>query len=78
MESQITLEIAENGTLTIPAEILQKVHAKPHQPVVVKVVEDHLTIEMTERERLAQISEFLQEILQGVTWSEIKEGRRDR
>lgn len=78
MATQITLEVAENGTLTIPAEILQKVHAKPHQPVVVKVVQDHLTIEMSERERLAEISEFLHEILQGVTWSEIKEGRRDR
>jgi len=78
MEAQITLEVAENGTLIIPAEILQKVHAKPHQSVVVKVVQDHLTVEMTERERLTQISEFLHEILQGVTWSEIEEGRRDR
>jgi antitoxin component of MazEF toxin-antitoxin module len=78
MEAQITLEVAENGTLTIPAEILQKVHAKPHQPVVVKVIEDHLTVETTERERLAEISELLHEILAGATWSEIKEGRRDR
>jgi bifunctional DNA-binding transcriptional regulator/antitoxin component of YhaV-PrlF toxin-antitoxin module len=78
METQVTLKVAENGTLTIPAEILQKVHAKPRQPVVVKVVEDHLTVEMSEHERLAQISEFLHEILEGVTWPEIKEGRRDR
>jgi len=78
MEAQITLEVAENGTLTIPAEILQKVHAKPYQPVVVKVVEDHLTVETTERERLAQIGEFLYEILAGVTWSEIEKGRVDR
>ena len=77
MEAQITLEVAENGTLTIPAEMLEKVHAKPHQPVVVKIIEDHLIVETTERERLEEISELLREILAGATWSEIEEGRRD-
>lgn len=78
MDVQISLEVAANGTLTIPAEILEKVHAKPHQPVVVRVMQDHLTVETTERERLAQISDLLREILAGATWSEIADGRRDR
>jgi antitoxin component of MazEF toxin-antitoxin module len=78
MDVQITLAVTENGTLTIPAEILEKVHAKPHQPVVVKVVEDHLTVETSERERLAEIGQLMREILAGATWSEFEEGRRDR
>ena len=78
MDIQITLEVAANGTLTIPAEILEKVHAKPHQPVVVKVIQDHLTVETSESERLAEISDLLREILAGATWPEIEEGRLDR
>lgn len=78
MDIQITLAVAENGTLTIPAEILEKVHVRPHQPVVVKVVEDHLTVETSERERLAEIGELTREIFGGATWSEFEEGRRDR
>lgn len=78
MDVQISLEVAANGTLTIPAEILEKVHAKPHQPVVVRVIQDHLTVETTERERLTEISDLLREILAGATWPEIADGRRDR
>lgn len=81
-----TLEVADDGTLTIPADLVHAVRLSPRQTVKVEAREDTLVLEPSlrpgsvpaRRERLDRIGHLLRTALRGVEWAEIEAGRRNR
>ena len=74
----VTLEIADDGTLTIPVDLMRVLRLSPRQTVTVETREDALVVMPSRRERLDRIGDLLRAVLVGVEWSEIETGRRDR
>jgi antitoxin component of MazEF toxin-antitoxin module len=75
----VTLEVANDGTLTIPVDLVRALRLSPRQTITVEAQEDTLVLVPSHRkERLDQIGYLLRAALAGVEWSEIEGGRRDR
>lgn len=73
-----TLQIAEDGTRTIPANLTRTLRPFPRQTVAIKVRDDTLVLEPSRRDCLSQIGHLLRSALADVEWPEIKDGRRNR
>jgi bifunctional DNA-binding transcriptional regulator/antitoxin component of YhaV-PrlF toxin-antitoxin module len=74
----ITLEIADDGTLTIPVKLLRALRLSPRQTITVETREDTIVLVPSREERLDRIGRLLRTALAGVEWSEIEAGRHDR
>ena len=75
----VTLEVANDGTLTIPVDLVRALRLSPRQAITVEAQEDTLVLMPSHRkERLDRIGYLLRTALAGVEWSEIEGGRRDR
>jgi antitoxin component of MazEF toxin-antitoxin module len=82
----VTLEIADDGTLTIPVDLVRALRLSPRQTITVETREDALVLVpslrlasvQARKERLDRIGHLLRTALAGVEWSEIEAGRRDR
>lgn len=72
------LEVADDGTLTIPFDLIHALRLSPRQPVKVEAREGTLVLEPSRKERLGRIGQLLHTALAGVEWSEIEAGRHDR
>jgi len=82
----VTLEVADDGTLTIPVDLIRALRLSPRQTITVEAREDVLVLVPSLRlgsvqarqERLDRIGHLLRSALAGVEWSEIEAGRRNR
>ena len=74
----VTLEVADDGTLTIPVDLIRALRLSPRQTITVEAREDVLVLVPSRQERLDRIGHLLRSALAGVEWSEIEAGRRDR
>lgn len=82
----VTLEIADDGTLTIPGDLIRELQLSPRQAVTVETRDDALVLLQSLRhgsvqarkERLDRIACLLCDALAGVKWVEIEAARRDR
>lgn len=74
----VTLEVADDGTLTIPVDLIRALRLSPRQTITVEAQEDTLVLVPSRKERLDRIGHLLRAALAGVEWSEIEAGRRDR
>jgi antitoxin component of MazEF toxin-antitoxin module len=83
----VTLEIANDGTLIIPVDLVRALRLLPRQTITVETREDALVVlgpslrpgsVQARKERLERIGHLLRTALAGVEWSEIEAGRRDR
>ena len=81
-----TLEIADDGTLTIPVDLVHALRFLPRQTIKVQAQEDALVFVRPLRPRSVQarkacldrIGDLVRAALADVEWSEIEAGRRDR
>jgi antitoxin component of MazEF toxin-antitoxin module len=83
----VTLEIANDGTLIIPVDVVRALRLSPRQTITVETREDALVVLApslrpgsveARKERLDRIGHLLRTALADVEWSEIEAGRRDR
>ena len=74
----ITLEVADDGTLTIPADLTRALRLSPRQTIRVETREDTLVLVPSRKERLDRIGHLLRTALADVKWSEIEAGRHNR
>jgi len=82
----VALEIADDGTLTIPVDLVRALRLSPRQTIIVETREDALLLVpslrpgsvQARKERLDRIGHLLRTVLADVEWSEIEAGRRDR
>ena len=82
----VTLEIAKDGTLIIPADLVRALRLSARQTITVETREDALVLVpslrpgsvQARKERLDRIGYLLRTALADVKWSEIEAGRRDR
>jgi antitoxin component of MazEF toxin-antitoxin module len=82
----VTLEVADDGTLTIPVDLIRALRLSPRQTITVEAQEDALVLVpslrlssvQARKERLNRIGHLVRIALAGVEWSEIEAGRRDR
>lgn len=74
----MTLQVADDGTLTIPADLACALRLVPRQTVTIEARDDVLVLEPSRQERLDRIGHLLRSALVGIEWSEIEAGRRDR
>lgn len=74
----VTLEIADDGTLTIPVNLLRALRLSPRQTITVETREDTIVLVPSRQERLDRIGRLLRTALADVEWSEIEAGRHDR
>ena len=74
----VTLEVANDGTLTIPADLTRMLQLSPHQTVVVEAQENILVLKPSRKQRLNRIRELLRTTLTGVEWSEVEAQRQNR
>jgi antitoxin component of MazEF toxin-antitoxin module len=74
----ISLRIADDGTVTIPDDLIRNLRLSPHQTVTVEVSQDAIVLAPSGVQRFEQIGRLLQTALSGAEWSEIEEDRRDR
>ena len=74
----MTLEVADDGTLAIPVDLIRALRLSPRQTVTVQAREDTLVLVPSRRGRMDRISHLLRTALAGVEWSETEAGRRDR
>ena len=82
----VTLDIADDGTVTLPVDLVRALRLLPRQTITVQAREDALVLVPSVRsasvqarkQRLEQIGHLLRAALAGVEWSEIEAGRRDR
>ena len=68
----VTLEVANDGTLTIPADLTRMLQLSPRQTVTVEARESILVLKPSRKERLTRIKELLRTTLAGVQWSDIE------
>lgn len=73
-----TLAVSDDGTITIPVELVNTLGLSPHQTITVETRADSLVLLPTRQERLDRIGELLRSALKGVDESEIEAGRNDR
>ena len=82
----VTLEIADDGTLIIPVDLVRALRLTPRQTIKVETRDDALLLVpslrpgsvQARKERLYRIGRLLRTALADVEWSEIEAGRRDR
>jgi bifunctional DNA-binding transcriptional regulator/antitoxin component of YhaV-PrlF toxin-antitoxin module len=74
----LTVEIAEDGTLVIPVDLVRALGLSPHQTITLETRADRLVLVPCEKERLDRIGHLLRDALKGVEWSEVEAGRQDR
>jgi len=82
----MTLQVADDGTLTIPADLTRVLRLSPRQTVTIEAQDDIIVLEpslrlgsvQARKERLDRIGHLVRTALAGVEWSEIEAGRRDR
>ena len=82
----VTLDIADDGTVTLPVDLVRALRLLPRQTITVQAREDALVLVPSLRsasvkarkQRLEKIGHLLRAALAGVEWSEIEAGRRDR
>jgi bifunctional DNA-binding transcriptional regulator/antitoxin component of YhaV-PrlF toxin-antitoxin module len=77
-DKEFTLEIAKDGTLTIPAEVTQALGLSPRQSVTIEARERELLLRASRGERLERIGDLLRFALTGVAWSDIEAARQER
>lgn len=74
----VTLHVADDGSLTIPAELLQTLKVSPQQTIKVEARENTLVISPAYQERLDRIGQLLRDTLTDVQWNEVEAEREDR
>jgi antitoxin component of MazEF toxin-antitoxin module len=83
----VTLEVARDGTLTIPVDLVRALQLSPRQTITVETREDALVVRgpslrrtsvQARKEQLNQIGRLLRTALADVEWAQIEAGRRDR
>ena len=77
-KKMITLEVADDGTLTIPVSLTRMLQLLPHQTVTVEAQESALVLRPSREKRLDRIRDLLRTTLAGIKWSEIEAGRQNR
>ena len=73
-----TLEVSDDGTITIPVDLVRTLGLSPHQSITVETRPESLVLLPTRQERLDRIGELLRSALKGVDESEIEAGRNER
>jgi len=74
----LTLEVAADGTVTVPVDLVRALGFLPRQTITVKARKESLVLMPSRKERLNRIGQLLRAALVGVEWTEIEAGRRDR
>jgi antitoxin component of MazEF toxin-antitoxin module len=74
----IVLEVADDGTVTIPSDLTHALRLSPHQTVTAEVRDDTLIVKPSPKQRMDRIGHLLRATLAGVEWSEIEAERQDR
>lgn len=74
----IILEVADDGTVTIPSDLTHALRLSPQQTVTAEVQDDTLVIKPSLKQRMDRIGHLLRETLAGVEWTEIEAERQDR
>jgi len=73
-----SLQIADDGTLAIPDDLIRGLRLSPGQTIIVEARQDAIVLVPSDKERLEHIGHLLRTVLADVEWSEIEVGRRDR
>lgn len=74
----MSLQVADDGTLTIPDDLIRGLRLSPRQTITVEAHQDAIVLVPSRKERLEHIAHLTRAALAGVEWSEIEAGRRDR
>lgn len=75
---EMVIQVADEGHLLIPAEIVVALGLRPHESVTLQKRGDNVVLQPSRRERLERMGELLRLALAGVDPAEIKAGRTDR
>ena len=73
-----TVEVADDGTVVLPADVVRTMSLSPHQTLVIEEQHGTLVLKPTGRESLERIRKLVSAALSGVEWSEIEATRTDR
>jgi antitoxin component of MazEF toxin-antitoxin module len=73
-----TLDVADDGTITIPVDLVRAMGLNPRQTVTVEAHPESLVLMPTRQDRLNRIGQLLRTALSGLEQSEIEAGRGDR
>ncbi|HID88000.1 MAG TPA: AbrB/MazE/SpoVT family DNA-binding domain-containing protein [Anaerolineae bacterium] len=74
----VRITIAEDGSIIIPQELLEKLGLHPKEEVVIRDRAGSLIIQKFRESHLDEIGRLLKEGLQDAEWAEIEEARKDR
>jgi antitoxin component of MazEF toxin-antitoxin module len=74
----ITIQVADDGTLIIPDDLVRTLRLAPRQTITVTVREDALVLTPSRAECLDRIGHLLRVALQHAEPSNIEAGRQDR
>ena len=82
MPRTVKVKVAEDGTLTIPSELVAELGVEPLGEVEVTVRDSSLLLKKSlspqeEREMWERLEQLLREGLAGADWEEIHAGRED-
>jgi bifunctional DNA-binding transcriptional regulator/antitoxin component of YhaV-PrlF toxin-antitoxin module len=75
---RLTIEIADDGTLVIPVDLVRVLGLSPRQTITVEIRADRLVLIPSQKEQLDRIGRLLRDALKGVEWFEIEAGRQNR
>jgi antitoxin component of MazEF toxin-antitoxin module len=75
---RVTLQVDDDGTLTLPVDLIRALRLSPRQTITVEARQDTLVLTPSRQERLDRIGHLLSAALAGVEWPEIEAERRDR
>ena len=73
--TELTLEIATDGTLTIPAAVTRALGLSPRQTITIEARAGEVLLRTSREERLERVGDLLRFALTGVSWSDIEAAR---
>jgi antitoxin component of MazEF toxin-antitoxin module len=78
VEARITVRVAEDGTITVPDQVVRMLRLLPRQAVTIVARGESIVLSPSPGEKLKEAGRMLRETLAGVEWHEIEAGREER